>query len=278
MQDKFVTALRHDGGCPDGIKAPTGVSAGQRFNVYKNNSMVALIDALGATYPVVRQLVGEEFFHAIARTYASAHLPETPVMLSYGEAFSSFIETFAPAASVPFLADVGRLEWAWNKAYHAPDLPPVGISGLAALPAAGMALAKLQLHPSVTAFSSGWPAVSIWAAHQSTDTVTRTAALEDIFRLARDQPQPEAALVVRPGLDVDVRAIDRKTSNFIRALQSGANLGEAAEVLVAGDFPEASDTEEPDAAAFLPVALELLFSSGAVAAVVTPGACSRRLI
>jgi hypothetical protein len=38
---------------------------------------------------VVKRLVGDEFFRAIAHVYATAELPRSPVMLYYGETFPS---------------------------------------------------------------------------------------------------------------------------------------------------------------------------------------------
>jgi len=41
-------------------------------------------------------------------------------LAEYGDGFADFLAGFAPAQSLPYLADVARLEWAINAAYHAP--------------------------------------------------------------------------------------------------------------------------------------------------------------
>ena len=40
-----------------------------RFNVYRNNTAVSLSEAIADSYPVVHELVGDEFFAAMARAY-----------------------------------------------------------------------------------------------------------------------------------------------------------------------------------------------------------------
>jgi hypothetical protein len=37
--------------------------------------------------------------------------PLSPILLKYGGRFPTFIETFRPTSSLPYLADVARLEW-----------------------------------------------------------------------------------------------------------------------------------------------------------------------
>ena len=131
VQREFADRLyRPDAPAPSAI-APT--RAGQslkRFNVYRNNSAQSVAEALGAAYPVVRRLVGDAFFMAMARVFIGQNVPKSPVMLTYGTNFPEFITGFAPAVSVPYLADVARFEQAWLSAYHAEDREPVGIDQL----------------------------------------------------------------------------------------------------------------------------------------------------
>ena len=91
----------------------------KRFNVYRGNVAGALGEALAVRYPVVRRLVGAEFFQAMAREYGLANPPHSPVLIHYGADFADFIAGFEPAKSVPYLSDVARLDSAHWEAYHA---------------------------------------------------------------------------------------------------------------------------------------------------------------
>ena len=54
----------------------------RRFAVYRNNVAVALIGALEARYPVVRRLVGDDFFRAMAGAYVAAEKPRSPALIA----------------------------------------------------------------------------------------------------------------------------------------------------------------------------------------------------
>ena len=72
---------------------------------------------------MVRLLVGEEFFRAMAQIHVRAHRPRSPLMFEYGDELPDFIAGFPPAADVPYLADVARLEIAWSR------VPPASAQG-----------------------------------------------------------------------------------------------------------------------------------------------------
>ena len=127
--DAFAQALRDPAAPPPRLAALNGCDPFARFNVHRNNVAVSLVDALCERHPVCVQLVGAEFFRAMARFYAQTNLPSSPLMWRYGDTFADFIGGFEPAADIPYLADVARLESARLHAFHAPDaiaLGPVG--------------------------------------------------------------------------------------------------------------------------------------------------------
>lgn len=45
---------------PDGVTGPNGKAAGRRYDVYRNNVTVSLIDALAAIYPAVQRITGAD--------------------------------------------------------------------------------------------------------------------------------------------------------------------------------------------------------------------------
>lgn len=211
---------------PSGLTAWNGSDPAQRFRVYRNNVIVSQIDALADSFEVTQELVGEEFFRAMARVYAHAHPPRSPLMAFYGESFPAFIETFGPAEGLPYLADVARLEYLRIVAYHSADVPGIrseevaaALGDLDALP-----LLCLRLHPSLAVLSSASAVVSLWAAHQG------------VLDISSVSPEvPETALILRHELDVEVIQISAAAGAFILALQSGSSLGAAAEAASATD-------------------------------------------
>ncbi len=142
--------------CPPGLTAWNQSDPGRRFAVYRNNVMVSLIDALADTYPVTQALVGEEFFRAMAGVFARSRPPRSPVMAHYGEGFAGFIEDFQPAAGLPYLADVARLELLRVQAYHAADAAAVPAEEIALLLADAGRLAQARFSFSPVVANSGF--------------------------------------------------------------------------------------------------------------------------
>src|ERR1700756_799924 len=116
------------------VAGPAGKSAAKRYNVYRNNVTVSLIDALAAIYPAVQRITGVDFFRAMARFHVRTTPPTSPLLFEYGRDFPAFIEGYEPAQDMPWLADTARIERAWLDAYHAADVPPLSANVLAAIP------------------------------------------------------------------------------------------------------------------------------------------------
>jgi hypothetical protein len=172
-----------------------------RFAVYRNNVMVALIGAMGDAYPVVRRLVGDEFFRAMAAIFTRANPPRSPAMLEYGDGFAEFVAQFPPAASVPYLADVARLERAWVEAYHAPEAEP--ICEARAMP--------VRLHPATRLVRSSYPVLAIWEANRAEDE-PQALELSD---------QGDNVLVTRPAAEVQASRIPDDAAEFIESVVAG---------------------------------------------------------
>src|SRR3974390_530709 len=113
---------------------PAGKRADKRYNVYRNNVTVSLIDALAAVYPAVQSITGVDFFRAMARFHIRATPPTSPLLFEYGQEFPAFIERYEHARPMPWLADTARLERAWLDAYHAEDAVPLAPEALGAVP------------------------------------------------------------------------------------------------------------------------------------------------
>ena len=83
---------------PAATRRRDGRPVERRFAVYRNNVAVALIGALEARYPVVRRLVGDDFFRGMAGAYVAAEKPRSPALIHYGDGFPDFVARFPPAA------------------------------------------------------------------------------------------------------------------------------------------------------------------------------------
>lgn len=223
-QHGFAQALLHPGApLPTGLTGARGTADAARFAVYRNNVHVGLTRALAQRFTVTERLVGTEFFAGMARAYVGGCKPASPLLMHYGDDFPDFIAGFAPAATLPYLADLARLEAAWTRAYHAADAAPLTLQRLAGLAPNELAGVTLRPHPSATLLRSAHPVGAIWAAHQGA-TVTPV-----------DSWDAEAVLVARPDMAVSVHILPPRDGPFAERLFAGHTLGAAAEAALAAN-------------------------------------------
>jgi hypothetical protein len=197
---------------------PKGKGVVKRYNVYRNNVTVSLIEALAAIFPAVRRITGEEFFRAMARFHIREMPPHSPLLFEYGRDFPAFIAGYEYAQDMPWLADVARVERAWLDAYHAADAEPLLSSTLANFPAERLGDLVVMPHPAARIVRSRFAAVTIFAANRSRDPFGKINAGE-----------PEDALITRAGFEVDVRRLPAGGAEFLSALIAGETLGAAAD-------------------------------------------------
>lgn len=220
---EFVVALLDpERGPPASISGPNGKAAIKRYAVYRNNVTVSLIDALAATFPATLRITGVDFFRAMARLHVRSTPPSSPLLFEYGRDFPDFIARYEHARSMPWLADVARIERAWLDAYHAADEKPLSPSTLAAIPAEHLANVVLTPHPAARVLRSSYASVTIFAANRADRPVAGI-----------DAGVAEDALITRPGLDVMVRRLPPGGAVFLSHLIAGEPLGAAAEAAFA---------------------------------------------
>ena len=201
---------------PAGLTDPQGRPAGRRFDVYRNNVTVSLTEALRQAFPVIRKLVGEEFFTAMAREHVRAHPPTSPLMMHYGRDMPAFLEDFPPVRHLGYLPDIARLELALRESYHAADAKPVAAEALRTLSPDALLSARLTLAPALRLIRSRWPIHAIWSANMRGTDAPKATVAEDI-------------LVARPDYDPEPHALPHGAAPFIAALMGGATVAEALE-------------------------------------------------
>ncbi|MEM6759906.1 MAG: DNA-binding domain-containing protein [Pseudomonadota bacterium] len=222
-QQEFRAALLDPGhAVPDGLIDGAGAPTVKRFNVYRNNVTVALIEALRAAFPVLRKLLGDANFDQLAPLYARAHPPTSPLMMHYGAEMPAFLAELAPLAHIPYLADVARLELALRRSYHAADAPALPANKLAEVPPDALMHATLHLAPAVQMIPSQWPLYDIWR-----------------YNTVDGAPKPQAVaqpvLITRAEFDPTPHALTAAQAAWIAATIDGAALHAAQEAAAAID-------------------------------------------
>lgn len=206
---------------PSDIRAPDGGPALKRFNVYRNNVIVSLMEALSSKYPAVRSLIGHDPFFAVARQFAFSNPPASRLMAEYGDNFPAFLDSLVEQHELPWLGDVARIERARLRAYHAADAEVASPSLFASISPETLADSIVLFHPAVCLVHSTFPVVSIWSSLEWTRAEQMTA---------------QSAMVTRPQFEPLVTALPPEQAEFFQSLYDGATIQEATERTLA-DYP-----------------------------------------
>jgi Putative DNA-binding domain len=217
FQDDFAQALlaTDDAASP----ALAALTAQPAFAIYRNTVMKGCIDALQANYPAINRIVGEEWLRAAAVVYARDALPTQPMLLEYGADFADFLAQFEPAAELPYLPGVARLDRLWTEAHAATSEDALAPAAVKTLACGNFFRTRLQPHAATRwAWFDSAPIYTIWSRNRS----------DAVFDGDIDW-QPEGALLTRPGDSVQWRALDRAGCVFLDTCAAGGTLADAAQ-------------------------------------------------
>lgn len=211
LQENFAAALMQ------------GARGDARLAIHRGNWLGNGANALASAYPIVRKIVGAEFFDALAREYVRAEPSASGDLHAYGGALAAFLQAFAHVQDLPYLPDVARMEWLAHRAYYAADRPHFDLPAVDPSSAASL---RATLAPGCALLASDWALGRIWTVHQD----DYAGAIDIDPGAARDR-----ILVHRPGWRVQVRSLAPGDWAFLEAATGGAVLGEMLESAVQAD-------------------------------------------
>lgn len=191
-------------------------SANVAIEIYRNNYHGNLHDALTGAYPVIVQLVGDEFFRYLAKNYIAYNQSSSANLHHYGAALANFLQGFAPARGLPYLPDMAALEWACHTAYFAKDTTLLSLENLAKIPPEQYP--DLILHTACQIVPSIYPIAAIWQAHQPD--------MEEEFHIDLNQAGC-ITLVSRREFAVHVHELSAENTDWLQRIQAGEPLGTA---------------------------------------------------
>lgn len=223
-QRDFARAIVHGDEIPHNILSAQNYAANVAVEIYRNNYFGNLHDALAGAYPVVKQLVGDDFFRFMARKFAESFPSRFGNLHHHGEALAEFLTTFVLAQTVPYLADVAALEWACHAAYFAEDEADFNVLKLAEISPDDYPNLQLKINPACRILRSRYPISEIWRAHQ-------LAASCD-FHIELDSGSC-IALVYRKDDVVLIEDIDASFADWLQDIQNGTSMGMATDATLA---------------------------------------------
>ncbi|ETX12676.1 hypothetical protein MUS1_01500 [Marinomonas ushuaiensis DSM 15871] len=221
MNTQFKAALlTEDTRFYEEIKASSMEEQEVRLNVYRNNVTVSLIEALCDIFPVTEAIVGDEFFHAMARIYLLNNPPSSPIIREYGQNFSDFIRNFEPAQSLPYLPDLAALEHAMLTLTHSEEYDMLDQEAVsdAFTSVEDPSTLSLRVPPTTHILVSPFAIGSLYQAHFS-DGHQRLNQVEI--------NKSEYLLLVKSHLYAQLHVINKEEAIFIKNLMQEKTLGNA---------------------------------------------------
>lgn len=195
-----------------------------RFDIYRNAFAHNYRNALAAVYSAVCSLVGEQFFAQLSDRFVHAMPSTSGDLHAFGERLAEFIEGEPALASLPYLSDVARLEWALHTAFHAADDAALGVDALATVAPEALATSTLRMRASARLLATAYPVVRIWEINQTDAAADATVDLD---------AGGECALVIRRDGITRTERLDAAEHAMLCALDAGLQLGAALESILA---------------------------------------------
>ena len=225
FQSDFAAALRDRQRTPAMQRWLAGDAqlVDRRMAIYRANMVAAADKALSSAYPVIRQVVGAEFFHGLAREYQRGTPSTSGDLTDFGATFDAFVAAFEHTQTLAYLPDLARLEWAVHRASGAADAPDWDAAELGTIEPGQQAAVRFEWSPGLAVVESPHPIARIWKIHQP--------GYDGEFSV--DWRKADTALVARDGFAVVVTDCAAADAIFIRASLGGAPLGDAATAALA---------------------------------------------
>lgn len=195
----------------------------ERLKIYHNNVLGSLAKTIQAAYPLLVDLVGEDFLKNLAREFIIENPPQSACLHHYGEGFDTFLKNHKSCTQLPYLPDMAKMEWALHNAYHAADDSPMSAEDLGNIPPEALAGTKLKLRGSVSLIASPYPLQALRNMCQK-----KTDDTPDM-----DKDHKTKLMIWRQKLETNILSLEDDEYQMLSHINNGLNLGEAIEQTLA---------------------------------------------
>ncbi|TLZ27579.1 MAG: hypothetical protein E6K29_13410 [Gammaproteobacteria bacterium] len=227
IQSSFAAHLFEDepGSIIPWIRAD-GIDPAARLHIYRNNLHEGFQKTLALEYPVIRRLVGNDYFRQLALAFLGCYPSTSGDLHHVGTPFASFLRKRFADTGYPYLADVAALEWAYQECLVAAELDPLDPLTLRDVPAQSYGTLRFTLRPACRLVHSPFPVLRIWEVNQPGVTGDETINLDS---------GPDFLLLLRNPSGIFFRRIPEDDYRLLAAFTAGKSLDEALEVSLASN-------------------------------------------
>ena len=213
LQQQFAQALTSPASSGDHAELyqriqETHFDADQLLQIYRNNFVLSLTEALEVTFPVLRVMVGDDFFAQLAKAFIRTVPMSNAAVAEFGEALPDFMLDLEQLKEMPYLADLARFEWAYSvRINRIPTAEPFPYQGLSEVREDDYERIHFMVNPDITLFQSPWAIIELFRRLKNWLERQADAGKGDVFISDDDDPlagfqldQPQKGYIATSGL------------------------------------------------------------------------------
>jgi len=137
-----------------------------KLQIYQHCIEVGHQKVLAAAFPAIKRLLGEDFFYPLCDRFFWDRPVAAPDLNDYGEEFSAFLQDFPALQDYPYLGDVAKVEWVWQRIWYEKEDAPFDFAGFEKASAQEDFSPRFRLASAAGFVWSSYPVVTIWQANR----------------------------------------------------------------------------------------------------------------
>lgn len=202
------------------IESTPDTSAQQRLDIYATGYRLRLKEAISTDYERLHVYLGDKQFEQLLDTYIDRYNSSHTSLRYYSQHMEELLTTQTPFSEVPELAEIARIERAFNDSFDAANCTTVGMEMLEQLNAEDWPSLKFNFHASLQLLPLVYNSFPVWKA------------------LSEEQPPPPLVkegstwIVWRKDLVSRYRTLADSEAHALYAAINGATLSEICEQLL----------------------------------------------
>lgn len=222
LQQKFQDFLLTDNlEISQEVVSTSKVPASVRLNIYGNGYRTRLIEALEATYPVLKKILGEETFNTLGNAYLDKFPSHFRSIRWFGDQLSDFLTDYPELKSHSHLSELARIEWTMSLVFDSADSNIVTVESMGAFAPEDWPYLQFTAHPSVRLVHLNWNVIQIW----------QDVSAENKASMPIRTESPVAWVFWRKDLINQFSSLETDEAYALQALLKGLNFGEICEGL-----------------------------------------------
>ncbi len=194
----------------------------ERLDIYAEAYFTRLLESFTADFEIIFKVVGEDVFSKLTADYLKAFPSTVPNISEVGSHMEVFLLGHEYSEDLPFLPELGRLEWAVIQTFYADEVPNLDGDSIKNIPESSWQNAEFVIDPAVQLFEGKWPVDQLWNAIDDTELLKRIAAIAS---------RPTYSLVSRRFGVVHVEEVNGVKFYLLSLMKQGFCLGDICEKL-----------------------------------------------